>query len=74
MLKNPIVKFIGMFVVGCAAVAAVEWIVSLVKGTPYVFDWVSTVGLGLLIAVLDRIFPAEKRRENRQKLKDSFKR
>ncbi len=73
MLKNPVVKGIGMFVSGFAAMTGVQWVVSLIKGTPFEFNWIYNIGMGLIIAVLDLAIPAEKRKENRQKLKDAFK-
>lgn len=74
MFKNKIVKFAGMFVIGCVVMTAARWLVSVIKGTPFEFNWIYIIGMGLIIAVLDLAIPAEKRKENRQKLKDSFKR
>ena len=70
---NKFVKAIIMFVIGCAVMLAATWIVSKVKGTAFQINWGYIIGMGLLISVLDAIFPAEQRKKNREKLKDSFK-
>ena len=70
---NKFVKGLIMFVIGCAAMLAVTWIASLVKGTAFQINWIYIIGMGLLCAVLDSMFPAEQRKKNREKLKDSFK-
>lgn len=76
MLKNvhPVVKFIIMFVIGCAAMLAAEWLAATVKGNPFTVNWIYIIGMGLLIAVLDKVFPAETRKKNRENLKNSFRR
>ncbi len=76
MLKNmnKFLKALIMFVIGCALMLAATWIASQVKGTAFQINWVYIISMGLLIAVLDAIFPAEQRKKNREKLKDSFKR
>lgn len=71
---NKFVKALIMFVIGCAVMLAATWIASLVKGTAFQINWVYIISMGLFIAVLDAIFPAEQRKKNREKLKDSFKR
>ena len=75
MLKNmnPVVKILVTFVGGCALMIAVQWMVSLIKGHPFVINWPYIIGMGVLIVVLDRIFPAETRKKNRENLKNSFK-
>ena len=71
---NKFVNALIMFVIGCAVMLAATWIASLVKGTAFQINWVYIISMGLFIAVLDAIFPAEQRKKNREKLKDSFKR
>ena len=75
MLKNmnPVVKILVTFVGGCVLMIAVQWVVSLIKGNPFVINWPYIIGMGVLIVVLDRIFPAETRMKNRENLKNSFK-
>lgn len=62
-----------MFVIGFVLILAVEWLVSVIKNTEFVFNWLHFVGCGALVAILDLIFPAEKRKENRGNLKNKFK-
>ena len=71
---NKFVKAIIMFVIGCVVMLAATWLVSLVKGTEFQINWIYFLGMGLLIAVLDAVFPAEQRKKNRENLKNSFKR
>ena len=75
MLKNlnPVVKAILMFVLGCALMLLVTWLVSLIKKTEFEIDWLYIIGMGIVIALLDLLIPAEKRKANREKLKNSFK-
>ena len=74
MLKNlnPVVKAILMFVLGCALMLLVTWLVSLIKKTEFEIDWLYILGTGALIAILDAVFPAAKRKQNRENLKDKF--
>ena len=46
--------------------------VSLTKGTPLVIDWLYIIGMGLLIAVLEMVYPAGQRRQNRENVKNAF--
>ena len=71
---NKFVKAIIMFVIGCAAMLAVTWLASVIKGTAFQVNWFYIIGMGLIIAGLDILSPAEQRKKNREKLKDSFKR
>ena len=71
---NRLVKALIMFVIGCAVMLAVTWIVSLIKGTAFEVNWICILGMGLFIAVMDILIPPEQRRMNREKLMDSFKR
>ncbi len=70
---NPIVKAVVMFVIGFVLVMAAEWVVSLIKHTDFLFNWLHFAGGGALVAILDFIFPAAKRKENRDNLKNKFK-
>ena len=40
---------------------------------PFEIDWLYIIGMGIVIALLDLLIPAEKRKANREKLKNSFK-
>jgi 4-hydroxybenzoate polyprenyltransferase len=75
MLKNlnPVVKFLVMFVIGCIVMFAAEWIASLVKGIPFTVNWMYIIGSGVLIAILDIIYPAEVRKQNRENAKKAFR-
>ena len=33
MFKNPVVKFIAMFIIGFIVMVAVQWLVSIIKST-----------------------------------------
>ena len=70
---NKFVKAAIRFVIGCVLMLAAEWIVTLIKGGDSRINWISTICTGLLVAVLDTIFPIEQR-QNREKLKNLFKR
>jgi len=70
---NKFTKAVIMFVIGCAAMAAVTWLASVIKGTEFRINWLYITGMGVIIAVLDLVTPAEQRKKNREKLKDSFK-
>ena len=50
-----------------------QCVVSLTKGTPLVIDWLYIIGMGLLIAVLEMVYPAGQRRQNRENVKNAFK-
>ena len=63
-----------MFVIGFVAMIAAQWLGSLIKGNPFEIDWIYNIGMGLFIAAMGLIVPAKKRKENREKLKNSFKR
>ncbi len=71
---NPVVKALVMFVIGCIVMLAVEWLAALIKGTTFEINWLYIIGMGAVIALLDAVFPAEKRKQNRENLKNSFKR
>ena len=73
MFKNPVVKFIAMFVIGFVMMVAVQWLVSIIKSTPFQMNWVYNIAMGIFIAVMELLIPADKRKENRKKLMDSFK-
>ena len=70
---NPVVKLLVMFVVGCVLILAVEWLSAMIKGRTFEINWFYIILGGALIAVLDKIFPAEQRKKNRENLKNSFK-
>ena len=70
---HPVVRAVIMFVVGAALTLAVLWLVSLIKQTEFTIDWLNIVEGGAVVAVLDFIFPAAKRKQNREELKDKFK-
>ena len=73
MFKNPVGIFIAMFIIGFIVMVAVQWLVSIIKSTPFQMNWVYNIAMGIFIAALDLIVPADKRKENRKKLMDSFK-
>lgn len=73
MFKNPVVKFIAMFIIGFIVMVAVQWLVSIIKSTPFQMNWVYNIAMGIFIAVMELLIPADKRKENRKKLMDSFK-
>ena len=73
MFKNPVVKYIAMFIIGFIVMVAVQWLVSIIKSTPFQMNLVYNIAMGIFIAALDLIVPADKRKENRKKLIDSFK-
>ena len=73
MFKNPVVKFIAMFVIGFVMMVAVQWLVSIIKSKPFQMNWVYNIAMGIFIAVMELLIPADKRKENRKKLMDSFK-
>lgn len=70
---HPVLKFIIMFVIGSAAMLGAQWLAAYLKHRPYEINWIYIIGMGILIAVLELAIPASKRKENRNKLKDSFK-
>lgn len=70
---NPILKGIIMFVIGCIVFFAVDWLASVIKQTEFTVSWINIIGGGILIAVLDYFFPAEKRKANREKRKDDLR-
>ena len=71
---NKLVRAVIMFVIDCAVMVAVTWIISLVKGTAFQVNWLYIIGMGIIIAVLDITSPPDQRKKNSEKLKDSFKR
>ena len=73
MFKNSVVKYIAMFIIGFIVMVAVQWLVPIIKSTPFQMNWVYNIAMGIFIAALDLIVPADKRKENRKKLIDSFK-
>ena len=73
MFKNPVVKYIAMFIIGFIVMVAVQWLISIIKSTPFQMNLVYNIAMGIFIAALDLIVPADKRKENRKKLIDSFK-
>ena len=73
MFKNPVGIFIAMFIIGFIVMVAVQWLVSIIKSTPFQMNLVYNIAMGIFIAALDLIVPADKRKENRKKLIDSFK-
>ena len=73
MFKNSVVKYIAMFIIGFIVMVAVQWLVSIIKSTPFQMNLVYNIAMGIFIAALDLIVPADKRKENRKKLIDSFK-
>ena len=73
MFKNPVGIFIAMFIIGFIVMVAVQWLVSIIKSTPFQMNLVYNIAMGIFIAALDLIVPADKRKENRKKLMDSFK-
>jgi hypothetical protein len=52
---------------------AAEWIASLVKGIPFTINWMYIIGSGVLITILDIIYPAEVRKQNRENAKKAFR-
>ena len=70
---HPALKVVIMFVIGCVVTLAGLYTASLVKGTEFVVDWLNVIEGGVVIAVLDFIFPAARRKQNRENLKDKFK-
>ena len=66
-------KFIIMFVIGAAAMLAAQWLADFLKHRPFDIDWIYIIGMGIVIALLDYFIPASKRKENRENLKNSFK-
>ena len=73
MFKTPVVKYIAMFIIGFIVMVAVQWLISIIKSTPFQMNLVYNIAMGIFIAALDLIVPADKRKENRKKLMDSFK-
>ena len=73
MFKNPVVKFIAMFIIGFIVMVAVQWLVSIIKSTTFQMNWVYNIAMCIFIAVMELLIPADKRKENRKKLMDSFK-
>ncbi len=69
----PALKFIIMFVLGAAAMIAAQWLASYLRGRVFEIDWIYIIGMGILVALLDLAIPASKRKENRERLKNSFK-
>ena len=43
MFKNPVVKFIAMFIIGFIVMVAVQWLVSIIKSTPFQMNWVQKI-------------------------------
>ena len=70
---HPALKFIIMFVLGAAAMIAAQWLASYLRGRVFEIDWIYIIGMGILVALLDLAIPASKRKENRERLKNSFK-
>ena len=70
---HPALKFIIMFVIGSAAMLGAQWLAAFLRHRDFKIDWLYILGMGVVIAVLDLVIPASKRKENRDKLKDSFK-
>ena len=69
---NPVVKFILLFVIGCIVMIAAQWLAAVLKGREVRIDWLYNIGMGLFNAILDKIFPASKRKQNRENLKNKF--
>ena len=69
---NPVVKRILYFVFGCLAMLAAEWGAAMIKGRTFEVNWLYIIGMGALIAVLDYIYPASVRKQNRKNLKDKL--
>ena len=69
---NPVVKFILLFVIGCIVMIAAQWLAAVLKGREVRIDWLYNIGMGLFIAILDKIIPASKRKQNRENLKNKF--
>ena len=73
MFKNPVGIFIAMFIIGFIVMVAVQWLVSIIKSTTFQMNWVYNIAMGIFIAALDLIVPADKRKENRKKLMNKNK-
>ena len=52
---------------------AAQWLASYLRGRVFEIDWIYIIGMGILVALLDLAIPASKRKENRERLKNSFK-
>ena len=65
---NPILRAVLMFVLGTIALLAVYYIVPAIKHTEVELNWFKIVGGGVLIAVLDFIFPSDVRKKNRENI------
>ena len=52
---------------------AAQWIADFLKHRPFDIDWIYIIGMGIVIALLDYFIPASKRKENRENLKNRFK-
>ena len=70
---SPLLRGLIMFVIGSILLLLVYWLVPVIKHTEVELNWIKIIGGGILIAVLDLIFPSEKRKQNRENLKNSFK-
>ena len=70
---NPLLRGVIMFVTGSILLLLVYWLVPVIKNTEVELNWIKIIGGGILIAVLDLIFPSGQRRKNREDLKNSFK-
>ena len=70
---HPVLQFIIMFVIGSAAMLGAQWLAAVLRQRPFEINWIYSLGMGVLVAVLELAIPASKRKENRDKLKNSFK-
>ena len=69
----PAGRAVVLFVIGCLLVLAAELVTMLIRQGAYAIDWLHVLEGGVLVTVLSFIFPSEKRKKNREKRKDSFK-
>ena len=70
---NPILRVLITFVLGCAVLLLVYWLVPVIMHNEVVINWYKIIGGGVLIAILDLVFPSDKRRQNRENFKYKFK-
>ena len=71
---HPVVKAVIMFILGCVLMLAVTWLTAMIKNEEFVVNWLYIIGMGAVIVILDFVFPASTRRQNRKNLKDKLTR
>ncbi len=70
---NPVLRTLITFVLGCAVLLLVYWLVPVIMHNEVVINWYKIIGGGVLIDRLEIVFPSNKRKQNREHFKNKLK-